>query len=162
MKNKYFLYFIVFFLATACASKKFDTVNTAEEANKANKKNKTELLVKDNEVKIPDRVFFGFDRVDLTAEAKEVLDLTAKYLKQKTEVGILIEGHADERGTREYNIALGQKRAASVKRYLQSKGIEASRIKIISYGKERPEFLGTGEEVWSKNRRAVSVIIENK
>ena len=162
MKNRYFLYFLVFFLATACASKNFDTVSTAEEAERANKKNKTELLVKDNKVKIPDRVFFGFDKVDLTAESKKVLDLTAKYLQQESKISILIEGHADERGTREYNIALGQKRAAAVKKYLQSKGIEASRIKIISYGKERPEFLGTGEEVWSKNRRAVSVIIENK
>lgn len=161
MKNKYIVCFTLLFLATACASKKFDTVNNAEEAQRMNK-NKTELLVKDETVKISDRVFFAFDKSDLCDKAKETLDLTAKYLKQHPEIKILVEGHTDERGTREYNIALGQRRAASVKKYLQTKGINPARIKIISYGKERPEYLGTGEEVWAKNRRAVSVIIENK
>lgn len=75
-------------------------------------------------------------------------------------IKVIIEGHCDERGTREYNIALGERRAMAAKKYLIGKGINASRIKVISYGKERPAFIGSGEDIWAKNRRAVTVVEE--
>lgn len=161
MKNKYILFFTLCFLATACASKKYDTVNTPEEANKINNNVKNEQIV-DNTLKINDKVFFNFDSSDLSTESKTTLNLLVKYLEKNPKINILIEGHTDERGTREYNIALGQRRAASVKKYLIAKGISADKVKIISFGKEKPEFVGDNEKAWSKNRRAVSVIIESK
>ncbi len=111
-------------------------------------------------VKIPDRVLFGYDKYSLDLGARETLSLIAKWLHTNPEANILVEGHTDSRGTREYNIALGQKRAYAVKRYLASQGIAESRIKIVSYGKEKPEFLGDNEESWAKNRRAVIFVLE--
>jgi len=109
------------------------------------------------EVKVPDRVYFGYDGYDLTNKSKKVLELQVEWLKQDEDVKILIEGHCDERGTREYNLVLGQKRADAVKSYLIEKGISSRRIKTVSYGKEKPEYLGNGESIWSKNRRSVIV-----
>jgi peptidoglycan-associated lipoprotein len=82
----------------------------------------------------------------------------AKWLKEHPAISMVIEGHCDERGTREYNIALGDKRANSAKSYLTSNGVDSARIKTISYGKERPAFFGTNEDVLAKNRRAVTVV----
>src|SRR3989339_1431439 len=89
-------------------------------------------------VNVGDRVFFGYDRFDLTPEAQSVLSMQAEWMQKYPNVNITIEGHADERGTREYNLALGERRATSVKSYLLSQGVEASRIQTVSYGKERP------------------------
>ncbi len=164
MRKSYLLLLILFF-TVACSSNKYDTINTEEEANAASQEQvgKEYLLdTKSKTKKISDRVFFEFNRDNLTEESTSVLDATAEWLKENPEVKLLIEGHTDERGTKEYNIGLGQRRASSVKKYLESKGIEASRIKIISYGKEKPEFAGSNEEAWSKNRRAVSVILETR
>jgi peptidoglycan-associated lipoprotein len=110
------------------------------------------------EVEVQDRVFFDYDSFGLNDEAKKVLDTQIAWLKSDLNINVTVEGHADERGTREYNIALGEKRAKSTRDYLVAGGVEPSRIKIISYGKERPAFFGANEEIFSKNRRAVTVI----
>lgn len=98
-------------------------------------------------------IHFDFDSYELTAEAKQVLDEVAKYLNEYKTLKIVIEGHCDERGTREYNLALGMKRAEVAKKYLSDLGIAESRVEIVSYGKDKPLIEGSGEEVWSKNRR---------
>ncbi|HYC05440.1 MAG TPA: peptidoglycan-associated lipoprotein Pal [Azospirillaceae bacterium] len=109
-------------------------------------------------VNVGDRVFFGLDRFDLTPEATATLDRQAAWLKQYPQVTLSVEGHADERGTREYNLALGERRATAVKNYLTALGVDAGRVKTISYGKERPAVLGANEAAWAQNRRGVSVI----
>ena len=109
-------------------------------------------------VNVGDRVFFGYDRYDLTPEARTQVDLQAKWLAQYPNIHITIEGHADERGTREYNIALGERRANAVRDYLSSTGVDGSRISVISYGKERPAVVGEDPSAWAQNRRAVTRI----
>ena len=101
---------------------------------------------------------YGYDSSDISSHAQKTLDRQAAFLKAKPSVKITIGGHCDERGTREYNLALGERRAAAAKDYLVSKGINSTRIKIISYGKERPIATGSNEGSWARNRRAVSVI----
>lgn len=98
--------------------------------------------------------FFDFDDFSLRSDAKAVLDTDAKYMEQNAGASIVIEGHCDERGSVEYNLALGEKRARAAKDYLVSYGIAASRMSTISYGKERPFDPGHNEEAWAKNRRA--------
>ena len=110
------------------------------------------------EVEVKDRVFFDYDSFSLNEESKKVLNTQAEWLRSDLNINVIIEGHADERGTREYNIALGEKRAKSVKDYLVTNGIVANRVKIISYGKERPAFFGATEDIFTKNRRAVTVV----
>lgn len=107
---------------------------------------------------VGDRVWFGFDSADVNDEGRATLDKQAAWLKEYGSVSITVEGHCDERGTREYNLALGQKRASSVKKYLVAAGVPANRIETVSYGKERPEATGDSEEAWAQNRRGVSVI----
>ena len=107
-----------------------------------------------------DRVFFDTDKSDIDAEDQATLRSQAAYLKQYANVRVTIEGHADERGTREYNLALGERRANAAKNYLASLGIDAGRISTISYGKERPDALGSDEASWAKNRRAVTVTVQ--
>ncbi len=110
------------------------------------------------EVEVQDRVFFGYDSTELSADAKQTLTTQAEWLKSDPTIKVIIEGHCDERGTREYNIALGEKRANAAKKFLISSGVQALRIKTVSYGKERPAFFGNNEESMSKNRRAVTVV----
>ncbi|HEX4736612.1 MAG TPA: peptidoglycan-associated lipoprotein Pal [Allosphingosinicella sp.] len=105
-----------------------------------------------------DRVFFGTDEYALDAQDRQTLDGQAAWLMAHPSVSVTIEGHCDERGTREYNLALGDRRANAVKDYLQAKGIPAARMTTISYGKERPVALGSNEEAWAQNRRAVTVV----
>ncbi len=107
---------------------------------------------------VGDRVWFGFDSADITDEGRATLDKQAEWLKEYGSVTLAVEGHCDERGTREYNLALGQKRASSVKKYLVAAGVAANRVETVSYGKERPEATGSSEEAWAQNRRGVSVI----
>lgn len=107
---------------------------------------------------VGDRVFFELDSSTLNGEAQATLDRQAKWLGQYSNVNIVVEGHADERGTREYNIALGERRATAAKNYLVNSGVSAARISTISYGKERPAVMGSDESAWSQNRRAVTVI----
>jgi len=110
------------------------------------------------DISVGDRVFFGYDMSDLSPEARTTLESQVAWLRKYPSLTVTIEGHADERGTREYNLALGERRAISVKNYLIALGVEVERINVVSYGKERPAVLGTGEEVWQQNRRAVTVV----
>lgn len=111
-------------------------------------------------VDVGDRVFFDFDKYSLKAKARQTLERQATFLKNNAGVKVVLQGHADERGTREYNLALGERRANSAKDYLIALGINPNRITIISYGKERPAVAGSNEAAWSQNRRAVTVISE--
>ncbi len=109
-------------------------------------------------VDVGDRVFFDFDNYSLKAKARQTLERQATFLKNNAGVKVVLQGHADERGTREYNLALGDRRANSAKDYLIALGINPNRITIISFGKERPAVAGSNEAAWSQNRRAVTVI----
>jgi peptidoglycan-associated lipoprotein len=109
-------------------------------------------------VNVGDRVFFETDSTDLTSTATATLDKQAQWLSQYPRYAITIEGHADERGTREYNFALGARRAQTTRDYLVSRGVNAGRIKTISYGKERPVAVCDDISCWSQNRRAVTVL----
>jgi peptidoglycan-associated lipoprotein len=112
----------------------------------------------DLEASAGDRVFFAFDRSDITSEAQEILARQADWLRRYPNVTVTIEGHCDERGTREYNLALGERRAQAVKNVLVASGIPASRVSTISYGKERPAVVGSSEEAYAQNRRAVTTV----
>ena len=105
-----------------------------------------------------DTVFFAFDSSTLSSEAQAALDPQVAWLKNHEDVNVIVQGHCDDRGTREYNLALGERRANAVKQYLVSQGIEESRISTISYGKERPAVLGNNEAAWAQNRRAITVV----
>ena len=107
---------------------------------------------------VGDRVFFALDSSVLTGEAQATLDRQAAWLNSNTNVNVVVEGHADERGTREYNLALGERRATAAKNYLVSTGVSSSRVSTVSYGKERAAVMGSDESAWSQNRRAVTVI----
>ncbi|MDI1228884.1 MAG: peptidoglycan-associated lipoprotein Pal [bacterium] len=107
---------------------------------------------------IGDRVYFGYDQYDLTAEARSTVERQAQWMKTYPNVSVMVEGHCDERGTREYNLALGEKRATAVRNYLISNGVQAGRVQSISYGKERPAIMGADETSWAQNRRGVLVV----
>ena len=109
-------------------------------------------------VNVGDRVFFETDSSELTEQARATLDKQAQWLSNYNRYAFTIEGHADERGTREYNIALGARRAQTVREYLVSRGIAAARMRTISYGKERPVAVCDDISCWSQNRRAVTVL----
>ena len=109
-------------------------------------------------VNVGDRVFYDFDRSDLRPEARTTVEALAVWLNNYPAATIAVEGHADERGTREYNLALAERRANSVRDYLVALGIGTNRLSTISYGKERPAVLGSNEESWAQNRRGVFVV----
>ena len=106
---------------------------------------------------VPDRVFFATNKSSLTTASRATLRKQATYLRKNKSLNVTIEGHADERGTREYNLALGERRANAAKDYLMTYGISSNRISVISYGKERPVDSGSNPLSWSKNRRSVTV-----
>ena len=107
---------------------------------------------------VGDTVNFGFDSAELTVSARSTLNRQAAFLSLNPDLMIVIEGHADERGTREYNLALGDRRATAVRDYLVAKGINSARVRTVSYGKERPAVAGSEEAAWAKNRRAATVL----
>jgi peptidoglycan-associated lipoprotein len=107
---------------------------------------------------IGDRVQFGFDRYDLSPEARATVGSWADWMKRHQNVALNIEGHADERGTREYNLALGARRANAVKDYMTALGVASGRLQTVSFGKERPAVLGSNEAAWAQNRRGVAVV----
>ena len=109
-------------------------------------------------VNVGDRVFFDYDSSELDSDAQELLQDQVAWLKQYSDVSVIIEGHCDERGTREYNLALGEKRAQSVKNYLISLGVSSDRVSTISYGKERPAVVGSNDGAWAQNRRSVTIV----
>ena len=114
--------------------------------------------VKSEFAKVGTTVLFDFDSAQLSDYAQRVLDRQAAFMKARPETRVTIGGHADERGTREYNLALGERRASSARDYLVAKGVNAARIRIISYGKERPASVGSTEAAWRLNRRAQTVL----
>lgn len=109
-------------------------------------------------VNVGDRVFFDLDKSDLKPEARTTAESVATWMNSYPAVAVTIEGHADERGTREYNLALGERRANSVRDYLVALGVNSNRLSTISYGKERPAVLGSNEDAWTQNRRGVFVV----
>lgn len=116
----------------------------------------------DLSVNVGDRVLFDFDKSELNLEARSWLNRQVMWLKKYQSVKVVIEGHCDERGTREYNIALGERRAQAVRNYLIANGVAASRINTLSYGKERPSAMESNEAAWAQNRRAVTVVREQQ
>ena len=109
-------------------------------------------------VNVGDRVYFEYDSAELDSDAQELLQHQAAWFKQHNIISITIEGHCDERGTREYNLALGEKRAQAVKNYLINLGISSERVSTISYGKERPAVVGSNDGAWAQNRRSVTLV----
>ena len=137
-----------FFLAS-CA-----TTNTNQGGDASINSGTQEDLI----VNVGDRVFFEFDSAELTVDAQSTLDAQAAWLMQYSDTNITIEGHADERGTREYNLALGDKRAFTVYTYLAQAGVDTNRMEYMSWGKERPEVVGSDETAYSQNRRSVTLV----
>ncbi len=107
-----------------------------------------------------DRILFDTDRYNVDSQDQVVLQSQAQWLAQHPNARITIEGHADERGTRDYNLALGERRANAAKNYLASLGVSPTRMTTVSYGKERPDALGSNESAWAQNRRAVSIVVQ--
>ena len=119
---------------------------------------KTKQTAADKLIAVGDRVLFDYDSASLDSSAKILLDGQSRFLRANTDLNFIVEGHCDERGTREYNLALGEQRATAVRDYLVIQGIDPDRIKVISYGKEKPAVVGSNGMAWSKNRRAVTII----
>ena len=109
-------------------------------------------------VNVGDRVFFDYDKFNVRPDQRSVLDKQVAWMKANPSVTVVVEGHCDERGTREYNLGLGQRRADAVKKYLVALGVSENRIATISYGKERPVAMGSNDEAWAQNRRGVTHI----
>ena len=151
-----FLVILLSLMVSACASKKTTTTSSSDSQITGDVYTGTdtvEYLAKG----VPDRVFFATNESILTTKSRDTLRKQAAWLRENTNVNVVIEGHADERGTREYNLALGERRANAAKDYLMTYGISADRISVISYGKERPVDAGSNPLSWSKNRRSVTV-----
>ena len=109
---------------------------------------------------VPDRVFFATNKTGLTSASRDTLRKQATYLRKNKDLNVTLEGHADERGTREYNLALGERRANAAKDYLMTYGISGKRLSVISYGKERPVNPASSPLAWSQNRRSVTVKVK--
>jgi peptidoglycan-associated lipoprotein len=136
---------------SACANKPVE--NSMASAGAATPGSQQDFVVN-----VGDRVFFESDSSELTVQARETLDKQAQWLQTYPNYAFTIEGHADERGTREYNIALGARRAQSVRDYLAARGIQGQRMRTVSFGKERPVAVCNNISCWSQNRRAVTVL----
>ena len=163
--------FIVLFVA-ACATKPKDTADSSGSGSSSSGSDvSSEGTITETSgsgivsgsqedliVNVGDRVFFGYDSSDLDSDALELLQDQVAWLKQNSDVSVTIEGHCDERGTREYNLALGEKRAQAVKNYLIGLGINPDRVSTISYGKERPAVVGSNDGAWAQNRRSVTLV----
>ncbi len=148
-----FLIITACLVLTACATKKVSTVGNQIQGDVYIGSDTVEYLASG----VPDRVFFATNESILTTRSRDTLRKQAAWLRKNSSINVVIEGHADERGTREYNLALGERRANAAKDYLMTYGISASRISVISYGKERPVDSGSNPLAWSKNRRSVTV-----
>ena len=150
-----FLFILLSFILTACATKKtsISKIEGQMQGDVYTGSDTVEYLAKG----VPDRVFFATNESILTTMSRDTLRKQAAWLRDNSSINVVIEGHADERGTREYNLALGERRANAAKDYLITYGISADRISVISYGKERPVDSGSNPLSWSKNRRSVTV-----
>lgn len=134
-----------------------DSAYGANGANGGNMSSDEQARLQMQQLQQNNIVYFGLDKYDIQPEYAQMLDQHANFLRSNPSYKVTIEGHADERGTPEYNIALGERRANAVKMYLQGKGVSADQMSIVSYGKEKPAVLGHTEAAWAKNRRAVLV-----
>ena len=150
--NNIILIIIASVVLSACATKKVSDSGQMQ-GDVYNGKDSVEYLASG----VADRVFFATNETILTTASRETLRKQAAWLRKNSDINVVLEGHADERGTREYNLALGEKRANSAKDYLMTYGISSNRISVISYGKERPIDSGSNPLSWSKNRRSVTV-----
>jgi len=139
--------------ASTSASNTASSSAASSSASAAAEKTPAEKLAQ-----VGDTVNFDFDSAELTVSARSTLNRQAAFLSLNPDLMIVIEGHADERGTREYNLALGERRATAVRDYLVAKGINSARVRTVSYGKERPAVSGSDEAAWAKNRRAATVL----
>ena len=149
-----FLVLMAGVILTACATtKKVETTAAQMQGDVYTGTDTVEYLASG----VPDRVFFATNESILTTRSRETLRKQATWLRENSGITVVLEGHADERGTREYNLALGERRANAAKDYLMTYGVSASRISVISYGKERPVDSGSNPLSWSKNRRSVTV-----
>ena len=146
-----FLAFVMSLLLSACATQK--KVSTQMQGDVYTGTDTVEYLADG----VPDRVFFATNESVLTTASRDTLRKQAAWLRKNSSINVVLEGQADERGTREYNLALGERRANAAKDYLMTYGISADRISVISYGKERPVDSGSNPLSWSKNRRSVTV-----
>ena len=147
-----FLVFLLSFVLSACATQT-KKVDSQIQGDVYTGTDTVEFLASG----VPDRVFFATNESVLTTASRDTLRKQAAWLRKNSDITIVLEGHADERGTREYNLALGERRANAAKDYLMTYGISSDRISVISYGKERPVDSGSNPLAWSKNRRSVSV-----
>ena len=150
LKNS-FMVLIASLVLTACATQKKSTNLTQGDVYTGTET--VEYLASG----VKDRVFFATNETVLTTASRETLRKQAAWLRKNSDINVVLEGHADERGTREYNLALGERRANSAKDYLMTYGISSGRISVLSYGKERPVDSGSNPLAWSKNRRSVTV-----
>jgi len=149
-----FLVLMAGVILTACATtKKVSTTTAQMQGDVYTGTDTVEYLASG----VPDRVFFATNESILTTRSRDTLRKQATWLRENSGISVVLEGHADERGTREYNLALGERRANAAKDYLMTYGVSASRISVISYGKERPVDSGSNPLSWSKNRRSVTV-----
>ncbi|TAJ89098.1 MAG: peptidoglycan-associated lipoprotein Pal [Reyranella sp.] len=139
------------FLIAACSNNDTQTASAATTTV-------TPGSVGDFRQNVGDRVFFDTDSSTVREDGRQTLNRQAEWLKKYSNYQITIEGHCDERGTREYNLALGERRANAARQYLIAQGIPATRIKTVSYGKERPDPVGSDEAAWARNRRAVTAL----
>jgi len=147
-----FLILLSCLILSACATKKTETMGQLQ-GDVYTGSDSVEYLASG----VPDRVFFATNETVLTTASRETLRKQAGWLRKNSDINVVLEGHADERGTREYNLALGERRANSAKDYLMTYGISSDRISVLSYGKEKPVDSGSNPLAWSKNRRSVTV-----
>ena len=142
---------------TAAATAAATAAGTAS-SSESSSTTATQMSDAEKLAQVGNTVYFGFDSSELAGEAQATLDRQAAFLNVNPTIVVIIEGHADERGTREYNLALGDRRAVAVRDYLLAKGLNAARVRTVSYGKERPAVSGSNEESWAKNSRAATVL----
>ena len=165
LNQKIIISILSLFLLASCETATQDALKgTAKKASSAAKAGSASIFGSakqtpaDKLIAVGDRVLFDYDSSELSSEAKLTLDKQSRFLRANSDLTFTIEGHCDERGTREYNLALGEKRATAVRDYLVIEGISPDRIRVISYGKEKPAVVGSNDMSWSKNRRAVTTI----
>ena len=144
--------------ASASSSDSSTSSSSAASSSSSSSSAASALSPAEKLAKVGNTVFFDFDSAALSYDAQVTLSRQAAFLQLNPEAVVVVEGHCDERGTREYNLALGDRRASAARDFLLAKGIDAARIRTVSYGKERPAMLGSNEEAWAKNRRAATVL----
>ena len=174
MFNKFFAMVGVLLLLASCetasqkavsgAASSASSSSSASKSDSVKKGKGSSLFAKGKEsaadklISVGDRVLFDYDSAELSNDSKLILDKQSRFLRANTDLTFTIEGHCDERGTREYNLALGEQRATAVRDYLVIEGISPDRLRVISYGKEKPAVVGSNDMAFAKNRRAVTTI----